>query len=179
MCSLKYWYYISSFTELDGTNMLNIYYIDLSDSVISVNRRVQDPTLKGKLCLEFEMTQDEVGNRIFPCCTCAPVCWKWEARASYYFQLILALLTGHYFLITTCYNIVTTQLFMHYSSNITWLLHFNIHYFVLLQSHYYLIITCYCIVTTSILLHYFSCKFFHITQLLHMKIRYFTLLQNH
>jgi hypothetical protein len=31
----------------------------------SVIRSVQDPTLKGKLYHDFEMTHDELGNRIF------------------------------------------------------------------------------------------------------------------
>ena len=38
------------------------HFIDLFDSII---RSVQDPTLKGKLYHEFDMNQDQDGNRVF------------------------------------------------------------------------------------------------------------------
>ena len=44
------------------TNKLVFHFIDVLDPLI---RSVQDPTLKGKLYHEFEMTHDEIGNRIF------------------------------------------------------------------------------------------------------------------
>ncbi len=50
------------FTELDGSNKLEFYFLDFFDSVI---RSVQDSTLKGKLYHEFQMTKDQDGNRIF------------------------------------------------------------------------------------------------------------------
>ena len=62
------------------------------------------------------------------------------------------LLQNHYFLITNCYYIVTTLLFLDYCFIITLLLHFNIHYFELLRGHYYIITTYYCQITT----HYWS-----------------------
>jgi hypothetical protein len=49
-------------TKLDGTNVLKFHFIDLLDYFI---RSVQDPTLKGKLYHDFEMNQDEDGNRVF------------------------------------------------------------------------------------------------------------------
>ena len=65
-----------------------------------------------------------------------------------YFEL----LQNHYFLITNCYYIVTTPLFLDYCFIIPLLLHFNIHYFKLLRGHYYMITTYYCHITT----HYWS-----------------------
>ena len=44
------------------TNKLAFDFIDLFDSLI---RSVQDPTLKRKLYHEFDMTQDQDGNRVF------------------------------------------------------------------------------------------------------------------
>jgi hypothetical protein len=53
---------ICIFTELDGTNRLKFYYIDLFDAAI---RSLQDPTLDGLLYHEFEMAQDSEGFRVF------------------------------------------------------------------------------------------------------------------
>ena len=46
--------------ELDGTNKLNFYFIDLIDAVI---RSIQDPTLADKLYHKFEFMTDEDGQR--------------------------------------------------------------------------------------------------------------------
>ena len=62
---MKYGIYVSSFTlNLQSlmTNKLVFHFIDLFDSLI---RSVQDPTLKRKLCHEFNMNPDQDGNRVF------------------------------------------------------------------------------------------------------------------
>ena len=48
--------------ELDGTNKLKFYFIDLFDAAI---RSIQDPTLDGKLYHTFEMGVDQEGFRVF------------------------------------------------------------------------------------------------------------------
>ena len=48
--------------ELDGTNCLQFYYIDLFESVCRV---IQDPTYADKLYHAFEMQTDSRGNRMF------------------------------------------------------------------------------------------------------------------
>ena len=48
--------------ELDGTNCLQFYYIDLFDSVCRV---IQDPTYADKLYHAFEMQTSSSGNRVF------------------------------------------------------------------------------------------------------------------
>ena len=55
---------ISNFflSELDGTNKLKFYFIDLFDAAI---RSIEDPTLDGKLYHTFEMGLDQEGFRVF------------------------------------------------------------------------------------------------------------------
>jgi hypothetical protein len=48
--------------ELDGTNKLKFYFIDLFDAAI---RSIEDPTLDGKLYHTFEMGLDQEGFRVF------------------------------------------------------------------------------------------------------------------
>ena len=48
--------------ELDGTNCLQFYYIDLFDSVCRV---IQDPTYADKLYHAFEMQTSSSGARFF------------------------------------------------------------------------------------------------------------------
>ena len=48
--------------ELDGTNVMQFYYIDLIDSVCRV---IQDPAYADKLYHAFEMQADGDGNRMF------------------------------------------------------------------------------------------------------------------
>ena len=48
--------------ELDGTNKLKFYFIDLFDAAI---RSLQDDTLNGKLYHTFEMGLDQEGFRVF------------------------------------------------------------------------------------------------------------------
>jgi hypothetical protein len=50
------------FTELNGTNSLKFYFIDLFEAAI---RSLQDPTLDGLLYHELEMAQDSEGLRVF------------------------------------------------------------------------------------------------------------------
>ena len=90
-----------------------------------------------------------------------------------YYQLLQ--ITFRSFWINTCYDFVTTLLFLDNCYIITQLLHIDIHYFILLQNHYYLISTCYFLNTTVLLLHY--C--FIITQFLNMYVHYFKLVQDH
>ena len=48
--------------DLDGTNSLKFYYVDL---VESVHRVIQDPKYADKLYHAFEMQMDSDGNRKF------------------------------------------------------------------------------------------------------------------
>ena len=49
-------------TDLDGTNSLLFYYIDLLESVYRV---IQDPLYANKLYHSFERQSDSLGNRVF------------------------------------------------------------------------------------------------------------------
>ena len=48
--------------DLDGTNCLQFYYIDLFESVCRV---IQDPTYANKLYHAFEKQTDSTGDRVF------------------------------------------------------------------------------------------------------------------
>jgi hypothetical protein len=50
------------FTELDGTNRLRFYFIDLLDAAIGSH---QDATLDGLLYHEFEMVQNSERFEVF------------------------------------------------------------------------------------------------------------------
>ena len=51
-----------SIPELDGTNCLKFYYIDLFESVCRI---IQDPSYADKLYHSFEMQTDSRGDRVF------------------------------------------------------------------------------------------------------------------
>jgi hypothetical protein len=53
---------LAHFAELDGSNKMTFYWIDLLEVV---KRYIQDPSYANKLYHAFEMATDDDGNRMF------------------------------------------------------------------------------------------------------------------